>query len=136
MLEAVAGGLAAGARGGAPGLLAVTVLSGLDGAQTAAAFGRTPGELVARLARLAAETGAEGVVCSPKELGVVADVAPGLVKVAAGIREPGGGEDDQLRTSAPAEAVRRGARLLLVGRPIVAAPDPVAAVRRITAGLG
>ena len=72
MLEAVAAGLASGARGSPAGALAITVLTSLDPPETAAAFGRTPGELVSRLARMAAETGVEGVVCSPKELGVVA----------------------------------------------------------------
>lgn len=132
MLEAVAAGLEAGSRGGPAGVLAITVLTSLDAPQTAAAFGRTPGELVARLARLAAESGVEGVVCSPKELGVVAEVAGGLLRVTPGIRPGGDAGDDQRRVATPAEALARGADLLVIGRPITAAPDPVAAVRAIS----
>jgi len=66
---------------------------------------------------------------------VVADVAPGLLRVTPGIRPEGSGADDQRRTATPAEARERGADLLVVGRPITAAPDPVAAARRLHATL-
>jgi orotidine-5'-phosphate decarboxylase len=133
MLEAAAAGVAAGARGEPADLLAVTVLTSLDASQTAAVFGRSPGELVARLARLAAEAGAHGVICAPKELGVVADVAPGLLRVSPGIRVDGSADD---HTATPGEALRRGADLLVIGLPIIGVPDPVEAVQRIAACLG
>ena len=72
--------------------------------------------------RLAAQSGAEGVVCSPRELGVVAEVAPGVIRVTPGIRPDGEASDDQRRVASPREALDRGADYLVVGRPITAAP--------------
>jgi orotidine-5'-phosphate decarboxylase len=131
MLQAAASGLNAGAGGREVGILAVTVLTSLDEAACSALFGRTPGELTSRLAKRAVEAGVEGVVCSPKELRVVAQVAPGLLRVVPGIRPAGTEAHDQRRTAAPAEAVARGANFLVVGRPITAAPDPLAALARL-----
>jgi orotidine-5'-phosphate decarboxylase len=135
MLEAAAAGVSAGARGAPAGVLAITVLTSLDEPATAAAFGRSPGELVARLARLAAQAGAEGVVCSPRELGVVAEVAPGVIRVTPGIRPDGEASDDQRRVASPREALERGADYLVVGRPITAAGDPAAAARSLAEAL-
>jgi orotidine-5'-phosphate decarboxylase len=129
MLHAAGEGLAAGGGGRETGVLAVTVLTSIDAAEATALFGRTPGQLTARLARRAAEARVEGVVCSPKELGVVAEVAPGLLRVTPGIRPEGSAADDQRRTATPGEARARGADLLVVGRPITAAADPVTAAR-------
>jgi orotidine-5'-phosphate decarboxylase len=131
MLQAASAGLAAGAGGRETGVLAVTILTSIDEAASSALFGRTPGELTSRLAKRAAEAGVEGVVCSPKELRVVAEVAPGLLRVTPGIRPAGAAAHDQRRTATPAEAVARGADLLVVGRPITAAPDPVEALARL-----
>ncbi len=134
MLEAVLTGVEGGARSDDAGVLAVTVLTSLDSPMAAAAFGKSPGQLVARFSRIAADAGAEGVVCSTKELGVVADVAPGLARVTPGIRLHQR-EDDQRRVATPAEAVARGADLLVIGRPITTAADPVAAVAEVAASL-
>ena len=135
MLEAAVAGLREGSRGRG-GILGVTVLTSLDEAATAAAFGRTPGELTSRLAKIAAAAGAEGVVCSPRELGVVAEVAPGLDRVTPGVRPAGtAGGDDQARVATPAEAMERGATYLVVGRPITRAEDPVAAVEDLADSL-
>ena len=131
MLQAAHEGLAAGAGGRDAGVLAVTVLTSIDEAAAGALFGRSPGELTSRLAKRAAEAGVEGVVCSPKELRVVVDVAPQLLRVVPGIRPAGTEAHDQRRTATPAEAAARRAQLLVVGRPITAAPDPVAAVARL-----
>jgi orotidine-5'-phosphate decarboxylase len=131
MLQAAVSGLAAGAAGRTAGILAVTVLTSIDEPAATALFGRTPGELTARLAKQAAAAGVEGVVCSPKELGVVAQVAPGLLRVTPGIRPEGAPGDDQRRTATPREARARGADLLVVGRPITAAPDPVKAAQML-----
>jgi orotidine-5'-phosphate decarboxylase len=136
MLQAAAEGLTAGSVGREAGILAVTVLTSIDEAASSALFGRTPGQLTSRLAKAAAEAGVEGVVCSPKELGVVVDVAPALRRVVPGIRPAGMAAHDQRRTATPAEAMARGADLLVVGRPIIAAPDPVEAVARLHAELG
>jgi orotidine-5'-phosphate decarboxylase len=131
MLAAAGEGLAAGSGGRESGVLAVTVLTSIDSAEAGALFGRSPGELTARLAKRAAAAGVEGVVCSPKELGVVAEVAPSLRRVTPGIRPEGSPVDDQRRTATPAEARARGADLLVVGRPITGASDPVKAAQRL-----
>jgi len=135
MLQAATEGLAAGAGGRESGVLAVTVLTSIDAPAASALFGRSPGDLTSRLAKRAAEAGVEGVVCSPKELGVVAQVAPGLLRVTPGIRPEGSPAGDQRRTATPAEARARGADFLVVGRPITADPDPVAAARRLHSAL-
>lgn len=135
MLEAAVSGLNAGS-GGHGGILAVTVLTSLDAATLAAVgIATTPGKLVSRMARVADKTGCEGVICSPLELGVVAEVAPRLIKVTPGIRPAGPGNDDQARTATPADAIERGADWLVIGRPITKAADPVAAAEAINAGL-
>lgn len=133
MMGAAVSGLDDGS-GGEAGVLAVTVLTSLDAAALAATgVTGTPGKQVARLARLAAASGVEGVVCSVKELGDVAQVAPDLLRVTPGVRPAGSGDDDQARVSTPAEAVRRGAGLLVIGRPITRAADPEAAAASIVA---
>jgi orotidine-5'-phosphate decarboxylase len=84
------------------------------------------------MARVAAAAGAEGVVCSPLELGVVTKVAPELKKATPGIRPSGTTDDDQSRIATPEGALQRGADLLVIGRPITAAADPVAAAEAIS----
>lgn len=127
MLEAASEGLHNGAGGAAAGILAVTVLTSLDdNALRSIGLDRSAGQLVSSLARVADRAGCEGVVCSPKELQVVADVAPRLVRFTPGIRSAVG-EDDQARTATPEAALGRGADWIVVGRPITAAPDPPAA---------
>lgn len=133
MLEAAVSGLAVGSDGHG-GILGVTVLTSLDEAALAAiGVARTPGRLVSRMARVVDAAGCEGVVCSPLELGVVADVAPRLVKVTPGVRPRGADPGDQARTATPGEAIRRGATYLVVGRPITAAEDPELAAAAIAA---
>ncbi|MGH9166569.1 MAG: orotidine-5'-phosphate decarboxylase [Acidimicrobiia bacterium] len=131
MLEAGEEGLAEGAGGRPAGLLAITVLTSLSASHLADAGLPSPGKLTARLARLAGEAGCEGVVCSPRELRVVADVAPGLRRVTPGIRPAGTNADDQARTATPGEALRHGADLLVVGRAITGARDPVEAAAEL-----
>ncbi len=131
MLEAAVAGLEEGSGAAPAGILGVTVLTSHDEASLARiGIDRSPGKLVARMARVAAAAGCEGVVSSPQELKVVADVAPGLLRVTPGIR-PVDRHDDQARTMTPQEAMRRGADLLVVGRPITAAGDPAAAAAQI-----
>ncbi len=134
MLDAAAAGLEEGAAGRPAGLLAVTVLTSMsteDLAETG--ISSSPGRQTARLAKLASAGGCEGVVCAPSELGVIAQVAPELLKVTPGIRPPGADADDQRRTAGPAEAVQRGADYLVIGRPILREPDPAVAARAILA---
>lgn len=134
MLEAAVAGLGRGATQPA-GVLGVSVLTSLDEASLAAVgISTTPGKLVSRMARVAARAGCEGLVCSPLELGVVATVAPDLVKVTPGIRMAAG-NDDQRRTATPLEALAKGADWLVVGRPITRASDPVAAAAGLDAAI-
>jgi len=132
MIKAAVAGLAEGARGHETGILAVTVLTSLAATGLASVgVSGTVGKQAARLAKLAAAAGAEGVVCSVRELGDVAQVAPGLLRVTPGIRPEGASSDDQVRVATPVEAIKRGADLIVIGRPITRAKDPVAAARAI-----
>lgn len=124
-----------------PRVLAVTVLTSLDQADLGATGQRgTPTEQALRLAELALAAGCHGIVCSPMEVAAMRrefGAAPRLV--VPGVRPRAGRgdgrQDDQKRTLEPAEAVALGADILVIGRPITAAPDPVAAARAIQAGL-
>ena len=124
-------------RGSGGGVLAVTVLTSLDRRDLeATGVTGTAGEQVSRLAVLARQAGAEGLVCSVEEVELVKGVAPDLIAVTPGIRLEGGDAHDQKRHSTPEAALDAGADLLVVGRPITGAPDPVAAAAEITAALG
>lgn len=123
-----------GAQG--PKILAVTVLTSLDQSDLAdvGIAGRTPAEQVAAMARFATAHGAHGLVCSPKEVGALSKALPtGTLFVTPGVRPAGAAVGDQKRVATPADAVRDGATHLVVGRPILAAEDPVAAARVILA---
>ncbi len=132
--------IAAAARGagGRLRVLAVTVLTSLDaGALAAIGLEGPPEAAVVRLARLAVAAGAGGLVCSPHEVAQVrAAVGPGPLLVVPGVRPPGAARGDQARVATPAEAVRAGADVIVLGRPLRDAPDPVAAARGIAASLG
>ena len=117
-----------------PKILAVTVLTSLDQSDLAdvGIAGRTPAEQVAAMARFATENGAHGLVCSPKEVGALSKaLVQGTLFITPGVRPAGVAVGDQKRVATPAEAVRDGATHLVVGRPILAAPDPVAAAKAI-----
>jgi orotidine-5'-phosphate decarboxylase len=114
-------------------VVAVTVLTSMD-AQALAACGvdMDVEAQVLRLARLALESQLDGVVASPLELPHLRKAygqAP--VVVTPGIRMPGAALDEQKRTLSPAEARRLGSSYIVVGRPILKAGDPLAAVRQI-----
>lgn len=118
-----------------PRVIAVTVLTSLDGATLDAVGLRgTPREAVLRLAVLAREAGLDGVVCSPEEIEAIRG-ACGLdfFLVVPGVRPAGTDPGDQKRIATPGAAARSGADLLVIGRPILKAPDPVAAARAIAA---
>lgn len=126
--------MVAAAKEGAPGVavLAVTVLTSLDD-ETLARVGQPPAaEQVPRLAHLAVDAGADGVVCAPTDVAEVRHaVGPDALVVVPGVRPAGSAGDDQARTGTPEAAVEAGADLVVVGRPITRDPDPVAAARRI-----
>ena len=120
-----------------PKVLAVTVLTSLDEADLAAVGQRGPlTEQVRRLAALARAAGLDGAVCSPREIECLrADCGPDFALVVPGIRPNWAARGDQKRVMTPAEAVAAGADYLVVGRPIAAQPDPLAAARRIVGEL-
>ncbi|ABC83709.1 orotidine-5'-phosphate decarboxylase [Anaeromyxobacter dehalogenans] len=129
----------AAVRGAGPGVrvLAVTVLTSLDAAALEAiGLAGPPEAAVVRLARLAVDAGAGGIVCSPHEVAAVrAAVGPGPLLVVPGVRPAGAAKGDQARVATPAEAVRAGADVIVVGRPLRDAPDPAAAARAIAGEL-
>lgn len=116
-----------------PELLAVTMLTSMDAAQTnAVGFSRNPSEQVELLARMALEAGMRGFVCSPREVAALRALAgPAATLVVPGIRPANSDAGDQKRIATPAEALRKGASYLVVGRPITQAPDPAAAAAAI-----
>ena len=123
--------------GGKLRILAVTVLTSLDEPQLAEIGLAGPAEqAVVRLARLAVQAGAGGLVCSPLEVAAVrAAVGPGPLLVVPGVRPAGAAAGDQQRVATPAEAIRAGADVLVLGRPLRDARDPAAAAREIAAGM-
>lgn len=106
----------------AAGVLAVTVLTSEPGPE--------PGVIAERVA-LAAEVGCAGIVAAATDLGLVAGVAPGLVRVVPGIRPAGVGAHDQARVATPARAIELGADVLVLGRAVTRASDPLAAAQAI-----
>jgi orotidine-5'-phosphate decarboxylase len=116
-----------------PQLLAVTVLTSMDLAQTnAIGIDRQPAAQVELLARMGMETGIRGFVCSPQEVSSIrALTGPEGVLVIPGIRPAGSQIGDQKRVAGPAEALRLGASYLVVGRPITQAADPAKAAAAI-----
>ena len=124
---------AAVAAEGKVGIVGVTVLTSHTAEGYAAATGRgtvDPEEEVRRLAKGAAGAGLRGIVCSPHEVGSIRALLPdGAWIVVPGIRRPGDAAGDQARVAGPAEAVRAGATHLVIGRPLLQAAEPTAAVR-------
>ena len=89
-------------------------------------------DVIAHYARNAKEAGLDGVVCSPLEAGLVKEACgKEFMAVTPGIRYPDAAKDDQSRITTPARAREIGSDFIVVGRPITAAPDPVAAYRKV-----
>jgi orotidine-5'-phosphate decarboxylase len=131
----------AAAKAGRPPalLIGITVLTSMDeGALRETGVERALLSQVSALATMAQVSGLDGVVCSPHEIGAIraacgADftvVTPGIRGAAAGAHK-----NDQMRTMGPGEAVRAGASYIVVGRPIIAAPNPREAAEKIAAEL-
>jgi len=129
---------AAQPRAKRPLLIAVTVLTSLDDEalrETGVDSGARTQAL--RLARLARECALDGVVCSAREApSLRAECGPDFALVTPGIRPAGADAHDQARIVTPEEAIRNGATFLVVGRPITAASDPIAALAAINRALG
>ena len=120
-----------------PLILAVTVLTSLDDTDLAAIGQRAPAsEQVKRLALLARDSGCDGAICSPHEIAALRTACgPDFKLVVPGIRPAWAAAGDQKRVMTPAEALAAGADYLVIGRPINAAEQPLAAARRIAAEL-
>lgn len=116
---------------------AVTVLTSLAEADLAAVGISGPArDAVRRMSALAVEAGARALVCSPREVAAVrAEVGPDITLITPGVRPAGSAAQDQARVATPVEALDAGADLLVIGRPITAAPDPGAAAAAIAAAL-
>lgn len=120
-----------------PAVVGVTVLTSLDAADLAQMGVASDVEAqVERLARLADDNGLDGMVCSPREIALArAATRPDFKLVVPGIRPAGAATGDQKRVMTPSDAVSAGADILVIGRPITQAEDPVAAAQAIAAAL-
>ncbi len=119
----------------APHVFAVTVLTSIA-AEDLNELGLQggPGENAIRLAALARDAGCSGVVCSAHEVrDLKAFFGEDFLTLTPGIRPVGEAHGDQKRVTTPSQAVAAGADYLVVGRPIVESPDPLAAARAILA---
>jgi orotidine-5'-phosphate decarboxylase len=117
-------------------VLGVTVLTSMDEASLRATLGttRTLQGQVQSLAQACRAAGLDGVVASPQEIAAIrAACGRGFLIVTPGVRPAGATRDDQRRVMTPGQAVQAGADYVVIGRPIIAAPDPLEAARRITA---
>ena len=116
-----------------PRLLGVTILTSMDQEEADRVGLSEPiDKMVLKLARLAESSGLDGIVCSPLELDTLAANRPGdLFFVTPGIRPAGADVNDQSRITTPGQAVAKGARHLVVGRPITQADSPADAADRI-----
>jgi orotidine-5'-phosphate decarboxylase len=121
-----------------PKLVAVTILTSLEGTELAeAGLEGEPEAVVLRLARLARDGGLDGAVCSAREAAPLRrEMGAGFCLVTPGIRPAGAATDDQSRVTTPRDAIRAGADYLVVGRPITRAVDPGAAARAVAQEIG
>jgi orotidine-5'-phosphate decarboxylase len=123
-----------------PRLLGVTILTSFTAFDVEQVWDKeikSVRDEVARLAALAVDAGLHGVVTSPLEVeSLKRRHGPSLIVVTPGIRPAGEGLGDQARTATPAEAARAGADFLVIGRPVLAAADPVAVVEALRGDIG
>lgn len=135
MMEAALEGLRR-PDGTRPLLIAVTQLTSTDEEtmRRDLLIDRPLDQVVMHYARTAAQAGLDGVVCSPLEAGKVHEACGGqFLTVTPGVRFAGGDTGDQKRVTTPARAKELGSDYIVVGRPITAAADPVAAYERCVA---
>ena len=116
-----------------PLLIAVTQLTSTseERMQNELLIGAGIGETIVKYAQNAREAGLDGVVCSPLEAAMVKDACgPNFLAITPGIRFADAAADDQVRITTPARAREIGSDYIVVGRPVTAAADPVAAYQR------
>ena len=127
------------ARGGSDlRILAITVLTSIDDAGARElGFGSPVAELIRQRVAACTSLGCDGIIASPHDVAAIRRLpdAERLVVVTPGVRLPGAARDDHKRAGSPAEAIAAGADYLVVGRPIVQAPDPAAMAARIVADM-
>ena len=117
-----------------PSIIAVTVLTSANAATLAeVGYSADPEELVPRLALLAEASGMDGVVASPREVSMIRSVVkkPDFIVVTPGVRPTGSALFDQKRVTTPREAMIAGSDYIVVGRPIIEAPNPAEAAQQI-----
>lgn len=136
MVRAAVKGAALGAKSAgheAPNILAVTVLTSMDDAALASTGVTGALELqVEKLAKLSVGAGASGLVCSVREAARLrALLGSDVVLCTPGVRPAGAAAGDQARAESPTQAVAAGSNLLVIGRPIYGAEDPLAAAKAI-----
>ena len=127
-----------GRRGTALRILAITALTSIDDDGARDLGHMLPvAELIRRRVAICAELGCDGVIASPHDVGDIRRVpgAEALLVVTPGVRLPGAALDDHKRAGSPSQAIAAGADYLVVGRPIVQAPDPAASALRIIADM-
>ena len=124
-------------RAGLPRLVAVTLLTSLDAKALAdLPMAGYPEGIARRLAILAKACRLDGVVCAATDVAGIRDACgPDFLTAVPGIRPAGAGLQDQKRTATPEAALRDGAGMLVIGRPVTAAPDPSAALDAILDGI-
>ena len=122
--ETAAGGMA---------VIGVTVLTSLDDEDLKElGFAHTTEGQVLQMARLAGQSGLDGVVCSPKEIGMLRrEMGDDFLLITPGIRPAWAAKGDQKRIMTPADAFKKGASALVIGRPITGADSPADAMVRI-----
>jgi len=119
-----------------PSVIAVTLLTSIDTATLKElAIDDAPPSIVSRLALLAQEAGLDGVVASAQEIPTIRRTVSqsDFLIVTPGMRNATAVSDDQRRTTSIAEAIKTGSDYVVVGRPILNAPDPGQAARQIVA---
>lgn len=128
---------AAKVRGDRPRLVAITVLTSMNqDALDSIGVASPVAQEAARLAKLAQANGIDGIVCSPMEAAPMRELlGPDAWIVTPGVRPAGAELGDQSRVATPADAINNGASHIVVGRPITAAADPVAAFDAIVGEL-
>jgi orotidine-5'-phosphate decarboxylase len=117
-------------------VVAVTVLTSLDRDDLfRMGVDYSPATQVERLTGLARDSGVDGIVCSGAEVARASEIWPEGYFVVPGVRPAGSEVGDQKRIVTPAEAANDGASVLVIGRPITAAPNPRRAIMDIAASL-
>lgn len=108
-------------------IIGVTVLTSIDEAECISIFGDKPGRKVVQFAEMLLEVGADGIICSPKELELLGRDSrfDRLIKITPGVRPEWADADDQKRVMRPGEAIKAGAMYIVIGRPISNPPKKI-----------